>query len=155
MPMAASAEYVKPAVQPAVAQPAMVQPQVVMGQPAGPQYGMPVQPQMMAPVQPMPVQPISPAPNVVHVHHVPGPVGYGGPTGPGVVPPGAPEGGQWMVEPYCGDTTMIALIVTFFVFTPAMCCIPCCKCDQRQVYLAPNGLKYLPNGAIAPPDACC
>ena len=36
----------------------------------------------------------------------------------------------------------------------AVCCIPCCKCDQRKVYVAPDGNKFLPNGLLAPPDCC-
>ena len=56
-------------------------------------------------------------------------------------PPGAPPGGHWAEESYCG---------------PASCCVgiclfPCicfCPFDKRQVYYAPNGMKYMPSGEM-------
>merc|ERR1719362_115759 len=58
------------------------------------------------------------------------------------VPPGAPPGGQWIPDQYCGILTI--LIAIFLV--PCVCC---CPCDTRQVYLAPTGTKYLPDGRVA------
>lgn len=120
--------------QPVMAQPVMAQP--VMSQPMA--VGQP-----MVGVQPMGVQPMPPV--VVH-HHM-----AADPTAP---PPGAPAGGFWKVEPFCGDNTIIATVVTAIFFPYALCCIPCCKCDQRRVYQGPGGELYLPNGAQAPPDCC-
>ena len=69
-------------------------------------------------------------------------------------PPGAPEGGSWVAEQYCGDQTCIATLIVALFFWPAACCVPCCPCDQRTVYVAPTGVKYLANGLLAPPPAC-
>lgn len=64
-------------------------------------------------------------------------------AGPGTnPPPGAPPGGQWVQESYIG---IITIILAVFV---AICAL-CCPCDTRMVYVAPNGVKYKANGAIA------
>merc|ERR1711990_955623 len=54
--------------------------------------------------------------------HMPGMPGMG-------PPPGAPAGGQWVPDQYCGIITI--LIAIFLV--PCVCC---CPCDTRSVYLA-------------------
>jgi len=145
---------VPPGVQPGmmfsfqVAAPQPVQAQPVMAQPV---MAQPVQPAM----QPMMAQPAvviqQAQPEVVHVHHGPGMYGVGGSS----VPPGAPPGGSWMMESYCGDQTVIATLIVAFFFLPAACCVPCCKCDQRHIYVAPGGTRYMPHGGIAPTDECC
>ena len=58
-----------------------------------------------------------------------------------------------MMQQYCGDNTMIATLVLLCCFPVAACCVPCCKCDSRMVYDV-GGVKYMPNGAQAPPDCC-
>ena len=50
---------------------------------------------------------------------------------------------------YWGTNTWIAFLIVLIVFWPAVCCVACCKCDQRDVYVAPGGVKYTANGAIA------
>eukprot|EP00899_Mesostigma_viride_P009701 jgi/Mesvir1/18732/Mv01245-RA.1 len=63
------------------------------------------------------------------------------------VPPGAPPGGMWGSDRYCGPVTWTAFICTWI-----WVCLPCpfclCPCDDRQVYFAPDGRKYLPNGVL-------
>ena len=62
------------------------------------------------------------------------------------IPPGVPAGGCYRMENYCGPITWI---IGCFV----CCCVCCCPCDQREVYVTPNGQKYSRNGA--PVDDCC
>lgn len=62
------------------------------------------------------------------------------------VPPGAPPGGYWTMDRYCG-------VVTTLLFLFCCICAPCCPCDEREVYRAPNGQKYSRNGAIVG-DGC-
>ena len=88
--------------QPMMAQPVMAQP--VMGQP------------MMA-QQPMVVQQV-----------VQQPMAFGSGER---LPPGAPPGGSWTVEPFIGPTTLVAFIVLLFLFWPACAAPFCCPCDQR------------------------
>jgi hypothetical protein len=111
---------------PQMAQPMMAQP--VMAQPAMASAG-----SMIGTVQPslvvgQPVQGIAPTQPTVIIQQ-------GVVPGQGV-PPGAPEGGNWVMQSYCGDTTCMATILVAVFFWPATCCVPCCKCDQRQVYVA-------------------
>ena len=55
-------------------------------------------------------------------------------------PPGAPPGGHLVVEKYCGLMTTL--------FTVFLCvCAPACPCDEREVYVAPDGSRWTPNGA--------
>ena len=56
-------------------------------------------------------------------------------------PPGAPPGGAWVEEKYCG---VISLVIGILILP----CIACCPVDSRMIYVAPNGMKYLPTGAI-------
>ena len=118
---------------PVMAQPVMAQP--VMAQPVM------AQPMMAAPVmgQPMMAQ----QPTMIQQ-----------PGGDPMPPPGAPPGGVFFAQQYCGDQTCLATIIVALFFWPAVCCVPACKCDQRLVYKAPNGVLYLENGAQAPPDCC-
>lgn len=48
-----------------------------------------------------------------------------GATGGGA-PQGAPQGGQWVQEKYCG---LITWLVGIFIFP----CVCCCPCDDRLV----------------------
>jgi len=66
-----------------------------------------------------------------------------------MVPPGAPSGG-WMVrESYCGPNSwMIACVMIICNMGPAALFIPCCPCDQRDTYVAPDGRKFLPDGRV-------
>ena len=134
----------------AVAQPVVQpQPQVAYAQPVGQAacgygqvaYGQPAHP------PPMVVQPIAaaPPPHVVVVN--------GSPASSGA-PPGALEGGTWVPEPFCGDATLVATILAAIIFWPALCCIPCCKCDSRLIYIAPDGSRHLPHGGPVPRDPC-
>lgn len=41
-------------------------------------------------------------------------------------PPGAPPGGAWIEDKYCGTTTWIVAIFCCF-------CVCCCPCDKRTV----------------------
>jgi len=135
-----------PVAQPVMAQPVMAQP--VMAQPVM------AQPVMAQPVMAQPavhIQPAQAPPTVIIQQQ---PMMGGMPASIGGAPPGAPEGGRWVTQSYCGDTTCIAAIVVAFLFWPAVCCVPACKCDERTVYMAPNGVLYFPNGVIAPADSC-
>ena len=78
-------------------------------------------------------------------------------------PPGAPGGGVWTEEKYCGKTTWTACIVVTLLFFPAAGCVPCCKCDSRTVYkirgrrigpLRSRTVKFDANGIELPPDCC-
>ena len=78
-------------------------------------------------------------------------------------PPGAPGGGVWTEDKYCGKTTWTACIVVTLLFFPAASCVPCCKCDTRTVYKIPGRgigplrsrtVKLDPNGIELPPDCC-
>ena len=104
--------------QPTMAQPVMAQP--VMAQPV---MAQPVMSQPMVQGQPMMVQGQA---NVVMPMSLE----------PAANPPGAPPGGQYMTEAYCGDQTILATVLVAIFFWPATCCIPACKCDQRVVYRA-------------------
>ena len=58
----------------------------------------------------------------------------------GMAPPlGAPPGGMWVQDSYCGPVTFL---IGFFVF----CFVCCCPCDKRLVYQAPSGEKYNKDG---------
>jgi len=56
-------------------------------------------------------------------------------------PPGAPAGGQWQQEKFCGIVTMV---VTAF----CCWCAFCCPCDTRPVYVGPDGKTYKEDGCI-------
>ena len=56
------------------------------------------------------------------------------------VPAGAPPGGQYKIEKYMGP-------LSWCICCFACCCVICCPCDEREIYLAPNGRKYTRNGA--------
>eukprot|EP00752_Nemacystus_decipiens_P006182 g5579.t1 len=79
----------------------------------------------------------APAPQTVVVMQ-PGPGGS--------APQGAPQGGQWVQEKYCG---LITWLVGIFIFP----CVCCCPCDDRVVYLV-NGTRYNSFGAIVPAGCC-
>lgn len=61
-------------------------------------------------------------------------------------PPGAPPGGVWIQEKYCG---LITWLVAIFVCG----CVCCCPCDDRTVYQV-GGVRYNQYGAIVA-DCCC
>ena len=69
-----------------------------------------------------------------------GAVAVVGVVGPGT-PPGAPGGGVWVEEQYCG---IASWLIGLFILP----CIACCPVDTRTVYVAPNGRRYLPCGEI-------
>jgi len=116
----------------------MEKPDVVMVQPviAQPVVAQPVMAQPMA-TQPMAAVPIGGAP-------------LGRPA-----PPGAPDGGAWSREMYTGNTTLLIVLLLVLFFWPALCAPFCCPCDQREVYIAPNGVKYVGSGQIVPQSDCC
>jgi len=72
-----------------------------------------------------------------------------------MVPPGAAPGGTWTAESYSGQVTLIIFIVLILVFWPALCAPFCCPCDSRNVYVAPNGVKYVASGQVVPINDCC
>ena len=125
---------------PVMAQPMMAQPGVMMG---------------------TPVQPVQPMQPVVAMGASMEMATYAPPALPSGlshddVPPGAPPGGFWTQDAYCGATTCVATILVALIFWPAVCCVPCCKCDRMAVYQAPDGRRFVPDGRLAPPaDSCC
>ncbi|CAM9523147.1 unnamed protein product [Ectocarpus sp. 12 AP-2014] len=66
------------------------------------------------------------------------------------IPPNAPDGGQWRQERYCG---LITWLVALFVVPFIGCCMPCCPCDERTVYIA-DGVRYNKYGAVIQPSCC-
>lgn len=54
-------------------------------------------------------------------------------------PPGAPIGGHWVDDKYCGG-------LTWAIGCCLLPCIVCCPVDSRTVYVAPNGRKYDQSG---------
>ena len=97
--------------------PPMMQPAVAMGQPVMPQP--PISPMMAQPQQVI----MMPAGASGPIQH-----GMGGSN----VPPGAPPGGSWVYQNHCGENTLAATIIVAILFTPAACCVPCCKCDRKR-----------------------
>jgi len=95
---------------------------------------------------------VAPAPPAVIVQSGPAVVVSTDPLGP---PIGAPPGGRWMDEQFTGAVTCIFALIIFFFFWPATAAPFCCPCDQRTVYVAPNGQKYTRSGAYVPPNDCC
>ena len=51
-------------------------------------------------------------------------------------PPGAPPGGAWVEQKYCGPKAWWQFLVWGWV----------CESDVREVYLAPDGRRFLENG---------
>jgi hypothetical protein len=75
-----------------------------------------------------------------------GMVPYANPyANPVPVPPGAPPGGHYKMDKYCGP-------VTWCIGCFICCCVCCCPCDEREVYVAPNGNKYSRTGALVTND---
>jgi len=66
------------------------------------------------------------------------------------LPYGAPPGGHWADEKFCGPQTMGIACVLIICFWPGACCAPACPCDTRQVYVAPDGKKYIPDPGKGP-----
>ena len=56
-------------------------------------------------------------------------------------PRGAPPGGHWMEDSYCGTGSIVVGICLF----PCICF---CPFDKRQVYVAPDGRKFDSNGHL-------
>ena len=63
-------------------------------------------------------------------------------------PPGAPLGGVYTIESHCG---VITILIAVFVFP----CICCCPCDTQEVYVAPDGTRWLRTGARLPDGKRC
>ena len=56
---------------------------------------------------------------------------------------------------FFGDKTCMAMVIVAVLFWPAVCCVPCCPCDERMVYTNPADNKdYMPTGQVAT-DKCC
>ena len=56
---------------------------------------------------------------------------------------------------FFGDKTCLAMVIVALFFWPAVCCVPCCPCDERMVYTNPADNKdYMPTGQVAT-DKCC
>eukprot|EP00752_Nemacystus_decipiens_P013061 g11551.t1 len=64
-------------------------------------------------------------------------------------PLGAPRGGQWLQEKYCGPRTLLLGIFIFPIF-PCLFCFPC---DNRIVYIV-NGTRYDSVSRIVPAGCC-
>merc|ERR1712151_1389452 len=62
-------------------------------------------------------------------------------------PPGAPPGGRMIHEKYMGSISWVSAGVVCF-FTCCGCLVFACPCDERDVYVAPNGQKYTSTGAL-------
>ena len=54
-------------------------------------------------------------------------------------PPGTPPGGTWDMKSYQGDTTQVCCMLTCGLAL-------LCPCDERLVYTAPGGSKWLQSG---------
>jgi hypothetical protein len=54
------------------------------------------------------------------------------------IPYGAPPGGHYESEQYCG---VVTILIGIFLFP----CVCCCPCDSRQVYVAPDGRRFMTN----------
>ena len=60
--------------------------------------------------------------------------------GEGMAPLGAPPGGWMIHENYCGSRScFFACILVLCNLAPAALCVPCCPCDERDVYVSPDG----------------
>ena len=120
-----------------MAQPVMAQPmmQPVMAQPMSAQ-GRPVAPVAQGvEMQPMTAQAMVP-PHAA------------GPAYPGV-PPGAPPGGQWEADQYCGGMTLIMAILCLILFWPLL--FLCASRPSHSPHVVPG-----PASACAPrPTALC
>ena len=55
---------------------------------------------------------------------------------------GAAPGGRVETENYCGKSTWCYAIVFCCSVTPCLICRPQCRCDERLVYIDPNGNRY-------------
>ena len=104
----------------AVGQPVMGNPTTLAPQPLQMQM-QPMQMQQAGVVGAQPMQPVA------HFGEAP--------------PPGAPPGGQWKMENYCGPTSWIVA-----------CCVPLgvfvclCPLDTRRVYVVHDGTEWLKYG---------
>lgn len=83
-----------------------------------------------------------------HAHMQPGNPNYApnlGVQNPGIVmpvPPGAMPGGYWTRGSYCGGLSWAVGICCMFP------CIAMCPVDNRDVYVAPNGMTYDHQGNV-------
>ena len=125
-----------PMAQPVMAQPVMAQP--VMAQPVMAQPVMTGQPVMMQPRPPgMTLQQPGAAWGDQARHLIHQQQQHG--------PPGAPPGGAYRQVKFCGAMTcMVAVCLVIFSLPPLVCC---CPCDQKTVYVAPDGSLWSPEGA--------
>mmetsp|Transcript_25207 Transcript_25207/g.80586 ORF Transcript_25207/g.80586 Transcript_25207/m.80586 type:complete len:94 (+) Transcript_25207:38-319(+) len=62
-------------------------------------------------------------------------------------PPGAPPGGHYAMKPYCG---VVTILITAFICV----CAGFCPCDSKEVYIAPNGQAYTPEGTMTKFGPC-
>ena len=84
------------------------------------------------------------------------------PTRPRASPPARRRGALTRANPlrssaaqFFGDKTCMAMVIVALFFWPAVCCVPCCPCDERMVYTNPADNKdYMPTGQVAT-DKCC
>mmetsp|Transcript_47843 Transcript_47843/g.113685 ORF Transcript_47843/g.113685 Transcript_47843/m.113685 type:complete len:142 (+) Transcript_47843:187-612(+) len=60
-------------------------------------------------------------------------------------PPGLPPGCVPVHEAYCGPLTVVLGLFICVCFGCG-CFVVCCPCDERTVYVAPDGRRYLSNG---------
>ena len=102
-------------------------PPVACSPDGGPGSAYPAGPPNATPVYPQPAGP----PNATPVYAA------GLPT-----PPGAPIGGQWIQEKYCGTITWLVVILGYFLIACYSLLFLNCPLDERTVYIAPNGAKY-------------
>ena len=68
-------------------------------------------------------------PDVIHVSPYP-------------LPYGALPGGRWYSENYIGPITLIMCLLVLLLFWPGFWLPLLCPCDQQDVYVAPNGVRY-------------
>ena len=62
------------------------------------------------------------------------------PVAPISGPPGAPPGGEYIIEKHCG---IITILIGLFLCP----CVCCCPCDTQEVYVAPDGTRWTRTGA--------
>ena len=64
-------------------------------------------------------------------------------------PPGVPEDRKYEEIAYCGaNSWVISLCCGVY------CCVPCCRCDKKDFYVAPNEDLYKKSGTKVPVPFC-
>mmetsp|Transcript_48537 Transcript_48537/g.89400 ORF Transcript_48537/g.89400 Transcript_48537/m.89400 type:complete len:137 (-) Transcript_48537:66-476(-) len=64
----------------------------------------------------------------------------------GALPPRVPPGCVPVQEPYCGPVTAAMGLLICFCFGCG-CIVVCCPCDERTIYVAPDGSRYFSDGS--------